>query len=74
MEEETLLKLQSCLKKYGIEIVNENNEHRRYLVRGGQKYKAMDSNVEGDWSQGTISSLPMRSVHRDFYNILQVVP
>ena len=41
----------SCLKKYGIEIVNENNEHRRYIVRGGQKYKAMDSNVEGDWSQ-----------------------
>ena len=41
----------SCLKKYGIEIVNENNEHRRYIVKGGQKYKAMDSNVEGDWSQ-----------------------
>ena len=41
----------SCLKKYGIEIVNENNEHRRYIVRGGQKYQAMDSNVEGDWSQ-----------------------
>ena len=41
----------SCLKKYGIEIVNENDAHRRYLVRGGQKYQAMDSNVEGDWSQ-----------------------
>ena len=41
----------SCLKKYGIEIVNENDAHRRYLVRGGQKYQTMDSNVEGDWSQ-----------------------
>ncbi len=41
----------SCLAKYGIEIINEDNAHRRYLVRGGQKYKAMDSNVEGDWSQ-----------------------
>lgn len=41
----------SCLAKYGIEIINENNAHRRYLVRGGQKYQAMDSNVEGDWSQ-----------------------
>ncbi len=41
----------SCLAKYGIEIINENNAHRRYLVRGGQKYKALDSNVEGDWSQ-----------------------
>ena len=41
----------SCLKKYGIEIVNEDNAHRRYLVRGGQKYQVMDSNVEGDWSQ-----------------------
>lgn len=41
----------SCLAKYGIEIINENNAHRRYLVRGGQKYQALDSNVEGDWSQ-----------------------
>ncbi len=41
----------SCLKKYGIEIINENDAHRRYFVRGGQKYQAMDSNVEGDWSQ-----------------------
>lgn len=41
----------SCLAKYGIEITNENDAHRRYLVKGGQKYQAMDSNVEGDWSQ-----------------------
>ncbi|MBQ7883150.1 MAG: 3-phosphoshikimate 1-carboxyvinyltransferase [Phascolarctobacterium sp.] len=41
----------SCLAKYGIEIMNENDAHRRYLVKGGQKYQAMDSNVEGDWSQ-----------------------
>ena len=41
----------SCLKKYGVEVINENNAHRRYLVRGGQKYSARDSQVEGDWSQ-----------------------
>lgn len=39
----------SCLSKYGIEIINEN--HRRYLVKGGQKYQARNSVVEGDWSQ-----------------------
>ncbi|MDY4920939.1 MAG: 3-phosphoshikimate 1-carboxyvinyltransferase [Phascolarctobacterium sp.] len=41
----------NCLKKFGIEIVNENNAHRRYLVKGKQHYQAQDSQVEGDWSQ-----------------------
>lgn len=41
----------SCLAKYGISITNEENNHRRYLIRGGQKYKAQNSVVEGDWSQ-----------------------
>lgn len=39
----------SCLAKYGIEVVNE--QHCRYLIKGGQRYKAGSSDVEGDWSQ-----------------------
>ena len=39
----------SCLAKYGIKVQNEN--HRRYIIKGGQQYKAGSGNVEGDWSQ-----------------------
>ncbi len=40
-----------CLRKYGVSAVNENNAHRRYLVPGKQRCRALDSKVEGDWSQ-----------------------
>lgn len=38
-----------CLRKYGITI--ENQQHRVYKIKGGQKYQAQNSSVEGDWSQ-----------------------
>lgn len=41
----------SCLAKFGVKVENENGRHRRYLVPGKQRYQALDSRVEGDWSQ-----------------------
>lgn len=41
----------SCLQKYGVEIVNEDNSYRCFHIKGGQKYQAQSSDVEGDWSQ-----------------------
>ena len=41
----------SCLAKFGIKVENEGGLHRRYLVPGKQHYQALDSQVEGDWSQ-----------------------
>lgn len=41
----------NCLEKYGINVINEGNAHRRYRIRGGQHYSARRSSVEGDWSQ-----------------------
>lgn len=41
----------SCLAKFGVKVENENGRHRRYLVLGKQRYQALDSRVEGDWSQ-----------------------
>lgn len=38
------------LSKYGIKIENKN--HREYIIEGNQKYKNLDSIVEGDYSQG----------------------
>lgn len=40
-----------CLRKYGIRIINEGGRHRRYIVKGGQRYLSQSSCVEGDWSQ-----------------------
>ena len=40
----------NTLKKYGIEIINEN--HKKYIIKGNQKYKNINSFVEGDFSQG----------------------
>jgi 3-phosphoshikimate 1-carboxyvinyltransferase len=40
-----------CLAKFGVQVVNEGGAHRRYLVSGGQHYRAQDIAVEGDWSQ-----------------------
>ncbi len=40
----------SCLKTFGIEVVNENYE--RFIIKGNQEYKASDYEVEGDYSQG----------------------
>ncbi|MCT4631780.1 MAG: 3-phosphoshikimate 1-carboxyvinyltransferase [Firmicutes bacterium] len=37
------------LKTFGIDILNLN--HQEYIIRGGQKYKARDYYVEGDYSQ-----------------------
>ena len=56
----------SCLAKYGVRIINEANEHRRYFVKGGQQYKAQKSFVEGDWSQAafwTVAGSLGQSVH-----------
>lgn len=39
----------SALKDFGIEIVNDNYE--KFVIKGGQKYRAKDYIVEGDWSQ-----------------------
>ena len=41
----------SCLKKYGIVIDNVGGAHREYRIKGRQKYRALDSVVEADWSQ-----------------------
>ena len=41
----------NCLAKFGIKVENEGGAHRRYLVPGKQHYQALDSQVEGDWSQ-----------------------
>lgn len=41
----------ACLQKYGVTVTDEGGAHRRYLVRGGQRYRAQDGCVEGDWSQ-----------------------
>ena len=39
----------SVLKKFGIEI--ENRNYLSYFIKGGQSYKAIDTEAEGDWSQ-----------------------
>ena len=41
----------NCLAKYGVQIENVGGAHRKYLVKGNQRFKAQDSKVEGDWSQ-----------------------
>ena len=51
LESESYINLTlDALKKYGIEIINEN--HKRYIVKGNQKYKNIETTVEGDYSQG----------------------
>lgn len=51
LESESYINLTlDTLKKYGIDIVNEN--HKRYIIRGNQKYKNIKTFVEGDYSQG----------------------
>ncbi|MDE5755491.1 MAG: 3-phosphoshikimate 1-carboxyvinyltransferase [Clostridia bacterium] len=37
------------LKKFGIDIVNDN--YKVFSIKGGQKYKACDYYIEGDYSQ-----------------------
>jgi len=37
------------MKAFGIEIVNE--DYRRFLIKGNQKYSSCDYTVEGDYSQ-----------------------
>ena len=37
------------LKKYGIDIIN--NGYKEFYIKGNQNYKAVDYNVEGDFSQ-----------------------
>jgi len=41
----------SCLKKYGVVIDNVDGAHRKYQIKGKQKYVAQHSIVEADWSQ-----------------------
>ena len=51
LESESYINLTlDVLKKYGIEIINEN--HKRYIIKGNQKYKNVETSVEGDYSQG----------------------
>ena len=51
LESESYINLTlDVLKKYGIEIINEN--HKRYIIKGNQKYKNIETSVEGDYSQG----------------------
>lgn len=51
LESESYINLTlDALKKYGIEIINEN--HKRYIIKGNQKYKNVETFVEGDYSQG----------------------
>ncbi|MDE6614734.1 MAG: 3-phosphoshikimate 1-carboxyvinyltransferase, partial [Clostridia bacterium] len=45
----------SALKDFGIEIVNEN--YKRFLIKGKQKYLPRNYRVEGDWSQATFYEL-----------------
>ncbi|MDM8533849.1 3-phosphoshikimate 1-carboxyvinyltransferase [Clostridiaceae bacterium HSG29] len=39
------------LKKFNIEIENENNEYRKFKIKGNQKYTKRNYKVEGDYSQ-----------------------
>ena len=39
----------SMLRKYGIEIVN--NDYKEFIIKGNQEYKTYDYRVEGDYSQ-----------------------
>ena len=39
----------SVLKDFGIEIINK--DYKKFIVPGNQKYKAVDYEVEGDYSQ-----------------------
>lgn len=41
----------NCLAKYGVQVENVDGAHRKYIVKGNQRFKAQDSKVEGDWSQ-----------------------
>ncbi len=51
LESESYINLTlDALKKYGIEIINKN--HKRYIIKGNQKYKNIETSVEGDYSQG----------------------
>lgn len=51
LESESYINLTlDALKKYGIEIINEN--YKRYIIKGNQKYKNIKTSVEGDYSQG----------------------
>lgn len=51
LESESYINLTlDALKKYGIKIINEN--HKRYIIKGNQKYKNIETSVEGDYSQG----------------------
>ena len=51
LESESYINLTlDALKKYGIEIIDEN--HKRYIIKGNQKYKNIETSVEGDYSQG----------------------
>ena len=51
LESESYINLTlDALKKYGIEIIDEN--HKRYIIKGNQKYKNIETTVEGDYSQG----------------------
>lgn len=38
------------LRKFGVNIVNNN--YKEFIIKGKQKYKAFDYDVEGDYSQG----------------------
>ena len=38
------------MRKYGIEI--EKNDYKTFRIKGNQKYKAINYNIEGDWSAG----------------------
>ncbi len=38
----------SILKEYDIEVINDN--YKRFFIKSGQKYKAVNTHAEGDWS------------------------
>lgn len=72
-----------ALKKFGINV--ENNDYKKFLIRGNQRYKASNCRIEGDFSQaafwlaaGTLGShvvcegLCMDSLQGD-KNILNVI-
>ena len=38
------------MKDFGIEVINNN--YKEFIIKGNQKYKGINYNVEGDYSQG----------------------
>ncbi len=41
----------NLMREFGVEV--KNNDYKEYIIKGGQKYKAREYKVEGDWSSAS---------------------